>query len=343
MLRRSASIAIWGFFTLLSPTACSASSPDTAVTRTVSVTLGWTITAKRGTELVILTTLLPQTIPGRQRVLAVKYSRRPEKVFEKNDNKYAVFVIEDVSKPVEIAITIDAEIYRYNIMIASKNDTASRTQDASLRPWLVDERYLELNAAEIQEAAKGIDGKDELDTVKKIMAFVQRTVKTSGYDPEDRGALRTLREKKGDCGDFTDLVVALCRAKGIPARVCTGYVTYPVSKDYVNRHAWVEAYTKQLGWIPFDPFHVALGGDRFEEMKNYYLYMSRRLNDPILENGFYYRCRYYGNEVECKDTFRVGKEVNRVKARFVAQNQSRFDSLVRRLMYSAVLRVIGLK
>jgi len=53
-------------------------------------------------------------------------------------------------------------------------------------------------------------------TVEALYAFINKTI---AYKPgELKGAVETLDDKEGDCEACTSLFVALCRAKGIPAR-----------------------------------------------------------------------------------------------------------------------------
>ncbi len=52
-----------------------------------------------------------------------------------------------------------------------------------------------------------------------------------------------------DCQLGTALLVALCRATGIPARVISGYLMYPQSPVY---HYWAEVWLDDQGWIPVD-------------------------------------------------------------------------------------------
>ncbi|MDP4098377.1 transglutaminase family protein [Paenibacillus sp. P96] len=67
-----------------------------------------------------------------------------------------------------------------------------------------------------------------------------------------------LRLKKGVCQDFAHLMIAVCRAKGIPARYVSGYhfigdlQTRTVDFEQAS-HAWVEAYIPGTGWLGFDP------------------------------------------------------------------------------------------
>ena len=61
-------------------------------------------------------------------------------------------------------------------------------------------------------------------------------------------AVATLRARKGDCNEHTQLTVALMRAAGIPARVAAG-LAYLDGKFYY--HAWPEVWLER--WVAVDP------------------------------------------------------------------------------------------
>jgi len=77
-------------------------------------------------------------------------------------------------------------------------------------------------------------------------------------------ALDTLASGVGGCEDFANLMVALCRASGVPAQVISGlyfpetllpFVVYTTSWNHsAGAHAWVEFYTN-AGWEMADPSH----------------------------------------------------------------------------------------
>ncbi len=50
-----------------------------------------------------------------------------------------------------------------------------------------------------------------------------------------------------DCEIGAALLVSLCRARGIPARIASGYMLYPLAPSY---HFWTEIWLD--GWVPFD-------------------------------------------------------------------------------------------
>ena len=88
----------------------------------VSFTISFTITATPGSKLVKLDVLLPQTIAGRQKIVEIKYSLTPAKKFRRDGNSYAQFVIVKPKKTTEITISVDAEILRYDLSVASANE-----------------------------------------------------------------------------------------------------------------------------------------------------------------------------------------------------------------------------
>jgi hypothetical protein len=52
-----------------------------------------------------------------------------------------------------------------------------------------------------------------------------------------------------DCQLGSALLVALCRAKGIPARIVSGYLLYAPSP---SPHFWAEVWVEGRGWVPLD-------------------------------------------------------------------------------------------
>ena len=54
------------------------------------------------------------------------------------------------------------------------------------------------------------------------------------------GAVGMLNAASGNCTDLSHLLVALCRAAGIPARYVHGLVHFPVDGD--TGHTWAQAY-----------------------------------------------------------------------------------------------------
>lgn len=80
------------------------------------------------------------------------------------------------------------------------------------------------------------------------------------YNGRDWGAQAALGEMGADCTEYSDLLIALSRAAGIPARYVEGLTYFPdsanaaaVLNDARTEHAWVEIFLPGSGWTPFDP------------------------------------------------------------------------------------------
>jgi len=104
---------------------------------------------------------------------------------------------------------------------------------------------------EIVGEAVRLKGEKE-DTVAIARAFYDELVATYGYKYplRRRGALTMQHSHRGDCGQFSALFVAWCRAVGIPAREVVGAF---VHVDVMNPHVWAEFYLEGTGWVPVDP------------------------------------------------------------------------------------------
>lgn len=120
---------------------------------------------------------------------------------------------------------------------------------ARFRPELAEEPLLQVHNHEVVELAVRIVG-DERNPrlmVQRLSGWVFDSVAksvTSGVP----NALGVLHAKRGDCNEHAQLIVALVRALGIPARVASGLL-YLNGKFYYS--AWAEVW---LGtWVAADP------------------------------------------------------------------------------------------
>jgi len=75
-----------------------------------------------------------------------------------------------------------------------------------------------------------------------------------------------LSVKRGVCQDFTHIMIAICRAWGIPARYVSGYLftdrQHGDRSDPEATHAWVEVFLPSTRWIGLDPTNNVLAGER---------------------------------------------------------------------------------
>lgn len=244
-------------------------------------------------------TLIPGDYPSRQKINSIGYNVIPQKIYNIQDNKYAFFVFEETKDYFELSIDCSISIYDYDLLraegMSDLHALAEGSQDVDI--YIEEEKYIESKSRIINEIAYGLMGKDTKDTVKAIYDYVIGHLEYGGYNPDNTGAIKALKQGRGDCTEYSDLFVALCRASGIPARVIEGYTCE--KGDRSIGHNWSEVYFEDIGWVPFDPTYQDSGADiSFYDIGNNYLYLSFLRNDPSLLNFHYYSYYYWGDEPE---------------------------------------------
>ena len=95
------------------------------------------------------------------------------------------------------------------------------------------------------------------DQARALFQFVDREISN---DPSTGGpaqsAIECLQSGRGDAAAQSRLLVALCRNRGIPARLVTGLMLGKRSEQ--KAHVWVEAWVGDY-WMPMCPFHHHCG------------------------------------------------------------------------------------
>ena len=97
-----------------------------------------------------------------------------------------------------------------------------------------------------------------VERARLIFRFVQQHMRYVYPPPQGlRGATSALQLGKGDCGQYADLFVAMCRSVGIPARLAAGFGLAPgrpeETQTTVGSHAWAEFMLPDGRWLPADP------------------------------------------------------------------------------------------
>ncbi len=136
-------------------------------------------------------------------------------------------------------------------------------QAETLQPYLTPSQGIESTDPLIQsKAAELVENEtNPYEKAKKIFTFVNEYM-TYTDSEANKGALWALQTGKGVCEDHADLMVALLRASGVPARTVSGWAgevqdegTRIVDANGVSLpgHMWLEYYLPGYGWIPADP------------------------------------------------------------------------------------------
>ncbi|MEM6841373.1 MAG: transglutaminase domain-containing protein [Bacteroidota bacterium] len=244
---------------------------------------------KESTSRIQCVELLPYDIPGKQKVLSETFSVEPDTVWFEDGSRYAKFHIENPRKrdSLKLVMHYDLLLYRNDLhtnKLRRHRLDSTHSSPEPLTDYLKREENFQVNNKRIQAVAKSINGETEEEIVRKIHEFVVENIEYKSFPNQDRGALRALKTGKGDCTEYSELMITLCRAKNIPSRIVYGVVV----GSYKNpRHNWVEVYLSDYGWVAFDPTFT--NGDNlpttFEKMENRYIYLGY---ERFLDSGNHY-------------------------------------------------------
>ena len=110
---------------------------------------------------------------------------------------------------------------------------------------------------------------DGLDPLALALRLTQRIHALMAYNPGstrvDSPIDEALESRRGVCQDYTHIMLALCRLRGLPARYVSGYLFTGGEGDQSSpdaSHAWVEVWLPTVGWLGLDPTNNLVAGER---------------------------------------------------------------------------------
>lgn len=239
---------------------------------------------------------LPPSIFGRQEVKFRRLEPRPEAIRRDEDgNDLAVYTVAGRS---QLSVLIAGEARVVNRRIHPDQGGSFNKLPAVLVAnytnsdyyWPVDDPKIKDLAAQLASSEANVS-----QTAQTIFNYVAKTLKY-GEPPGEinrRGALAALTDPTNClCTEFTDLLVTLVRAAGIPAREINGLA---ITEDRWSRplpvatgsrgevgHSWPEFYDPNLGWIQVDPTWSATSGlDYFTKLDSAHLTLLTRGNNQV--------------------------------------------------------------
>lgn len=121
-------------------------------------------------------------------------------------------------------------------------------EDEKFRKFLKPSTFCQSDDPEIKEVAGEIVGEESNSwrAAKKIAEWVRKEI-TPNYDVGFASAKEIIKNRQGDCSEYTVITVALCRAVGIPARAAVGIM---YGRGIFAYHMWAEVYVGR--WIGLD-------------------------------------------------------------------------------------------
>ncbi len=130
--------------------------------------------------------------------------------------------------------------------------------------------YIQTDAPAIRaKTAEILDGEvNSWRAAEKLCQWVHTAITEKKVSGGFGSSLTALESLSGDCTEHTVLFIALARAAGIPARICSGII---FGQDAFYYHFWAEVYVGR--WVQMDPTlgqtiadanHIQLDGSTLE-------------------------------------------------------------------------------
>ncbi len=220
---------------------------------------------------------LPEDILGKQIVKNIDFSMKPTDIIQKNGNKIAIFEIKNPNKKTTIEITGLVGVKSYDLKNAFEKPYVKKISEYDVKQYTSPEFHIESDDESIVSMARELKGEDKIQTVKNIYSFVQQNMKY--YDNRETvGAKGMLKKQRGKCTDYAMLMVALCRANGIPARVVSGIII----SDNPQNHSWVEVWFEKYGWVTFEPTIISNLDYDFKHTPHKYLTLGNDITSTVV-------------------------------------------------------------
>lgn len=135
-----------------------------------------------------------------------------------------------------------------------------------LRPHRFVEETDLLRAFEAEHGLAELRRFDPWTAVQRLNTIIYKAMAYQpGVTEADSPIDLALAARKGVCQDFAHIMIAICRAWGVPARYVSGYLFTDRDEDRSDpdaTHAWVEVFLPSLRWIGLDPTNNILAGER---------------------------------------------------------------------------------
>jgi transglutaminase-like putative cysteine protease len=117
---------------------------------------------------------------------------------------------------------------------------------------------------------KGLEAMRARDPLTAVRTLSKTIYDSFGYEAGVTDAESTIDDallaRRGVCQDFAHIMIAVCRAWGIPARYVSGYLFTDRKagdrSDPDATHAWVEVFLPSTRWFGLDPTNNIEAGER---------------------------------------------------------------------------------
>lgn len=188
------------------------------------------------------------------------YSLNQEIQISKNNEMYDAEIFMDFCGSYWVNLTFDIFENENKSEIMIKRISRKRSlelyqeKNQNISMWLNPSKFIDSENSSIINLAYNICSLNSrrLDNSQKIHKFVNSNIKYKKSKNNDMNASEVYNQGYGVCKDKSRLFVAICRAKGIPARTITGFLCID-SKPINNLHMWTEILDEDGYWHQICP------------------------------------------------------------------------------------------
>lgn len=215
-------------------------------------------------------------------------------VTDEYGNQYAEFDFKDLAPGERAEINISYEVTVQELMYdfeACRGDLP----DEFIEPEL----HIESNNPQIATLAAELAGPDT-SICEQVASFYNYTGDNLVYtfNGADWGAQAALGKMGADCTEYSSLLIALSRARGIPARYIEGLLYMNENSPPLARqeHAWAEVFFPGSGWAPVDPTLGRAPVTRREHFARYtpnHIIVTRGRSPSTLRGASYWSHLYW--------------------------------------------------
>jgi len=169
----------------------------------------------------------------------------------------------DLSKDLQSGTTVtlhrvyDLTLNAFNRPIDEKSLGDYDLSTTQVAFYTKSELFLEQSEGISQSAREAIGGEvNPWAKARLIFRWVKSHMVYEYPPPGGRGATIALQKGRGDCGQYADLFIDMCRSVGVPARFVGGFAlgeSKAGQPPVVGLHAWAEVMLPDGSWVPVDP------------------------------------------------------------------------------------------
>lgn len=234
-----------------------------------------------------------QISPGRYTLVADEYG-----------NHYAEF--DFAGQPAGTTQTVQID---YRVTVNELAYELGACQGSLLNTFTQPELHVESANPQIVALADSLS-KGKSTACQQVRAFYEYIGNTLvyTYNGANWGAQAALGPMGADCTEYSDLLMALSRARGIPARYFEGILFLDKATTALAQvdHAWPDVYLPGSGWVAMDPTLGRALVRRDTYFAHYtpdHIIVTMGVNPSVLRGGDYWTHLYWpGNSTRINVT-----------------------------------------